>query len=184
MTALSTAAWVAHNLGIAVGVGGALFGRVALEPSVREISDQKERGRVLTSAWRRFGAVQMGALGIMGATWLAGRCHLTGREVGASSRGLVLAKDVLVATSIASAIGSAITGNMVAAQQKNGVVPMNNQGEVSASAPPKARRLGRATDAFGLVNLLAGAGIIGVTTILAMSAGKSARWSALSRFLP
>jgi uncharacterized membrane protein len=183
MAALSTAAWVAHDLGIAVGVGGSLFGRTALEPSVRNISNRDERGQVINDAWRRFGAIQLGSLALVAGTWLAGRLRLTGREVSGSSRALVVAKDVLVATTLVSSIGAAISGNKLAAERDDGAVPMNYHGEVSAESPARIRRLGQLTDTFGLINLIAGAGVITVTTLLAMSAGRSARWSAVSRFL-
>ncbi|HEY0715677.1 MAG TPA: hypothetical protein VGF45_23545 [Polyangia bacterium] len=184
MTALSTAAWVAHDLGLAVGLGGSLFGRIALEPSMEKIADRETRGMVVNDAWRRFGTVQLGAFGVMGATWLLGRLKLTGWEVDQESRGLVLAKDVLIGTTLATAVGAAITGSMLAAQRREGAVPMNSEGEAAADAPPKERRLGRTTDALGLVNLLAGAGVVALTTILAMRAGQSNRWSLISRFLP
>ena len=184
MAALSPAAWVAHDLGMAVGVGGSLFGRTALEPSVRNISNREERGQVINDAWRKFGVIQLGSLAVMAATWFAGRLRLTGREVSSSSRGLVVAKDVLVGASLASSIGAAIFGSKLAAQSDNGGVSMDQHGDVAADSPSRLRRLGQLTDAFGLVNLIAGAGVITVTTLLAMSAGKSTRWSVLSRILP
>jgi len=169
---------------MAVGVGGSLFGRTALEPSVRNISNRNERGEVINDAWRRFGAIQLASLGMMAATWLAGRLSLTGRRLNASARGLVVAKDVLVGASLASAIGAAVTGNKLAAQRESGGVARDDDGEVSIDSPDQIRRLGRLTDAFGLLNLIAGAGVIAVTTVLAMSAGRSARWSVRRRVLP
>ncbi len=183
-SALSTAAWVAHDLGTAISVGGGLFGRVALEPSVRRIDDRAKRGQVVSDAWRRFGAVQMGALAVMAATWFAGRSKLSGAAAGGgSARGLVVAKDILVGTTVASAIGSAITGNLMAKQRRNSAVPMDENGEVAADAPA-ARVLGRITDGFGLLNLCAGVGVVAVTAMLAMQAGKSKTWTVLSRLLP
>lgn len=183
--ALSTAAWVAHDLGTAVGVGGSLFGRVALEPSMRMIENREERGKVVNDAWSRFGGVQMGALALMAATWYAGRGKLSGGAVARNgSRALVIAKDVLVGTTFASAIGAAISGRRLAKQREDASVPVDSRGEVASDASPEARKLGRVTDAFGLVNLLAGVGVIGVTAVLAMQAGKSHRWKAVSRFLP
>lgn len=182
---LSTAAWAAHDLGTAVGVGGTLFGRVAMEPSVRKIEDRRRRAEVVMDAWRRFGAVQMGGLVVMAATWYAGRARLDGRAVGGRGvRGLVLAKDILVGATVASAIGAAVTGNVMGTRVQKEEVPFDENGEVAADAPPAARRLGRATDTFGLVNLLAGMGVIAVTSVLAMQSGKSTRWSFLSRLLP
>ncbi len=184
-SALSTAAWVAHDLGTAISVGGGLFGRVALEPSVRRIEDRAERGQVVSDAWRRFGAVQMGALAVMAATWFAGQSKLSGAAAGGgSARGLVVAKDILVGTTVASAIGSAITGNLMAKQRRNSAVPMDDDGEVAADAPAAARTLGRITDGFGLLNLCAGVGVVAVTAMLAMQAGKSKTWTVLSRLLP
>jgi len=182
---LSTAAWVAHDLGTAIGVGGGLFGRMALEPSVRHIDDREKRGQVVADAWRRFGAVQLGSFAVMAATWFAGRSRLNGLAAGGgSARGLVVAKDILVGTCVASAVGAAVTGNLMAAQRRKGAIPMNDEGEVAADAPAPARALGRVTDAFGLLNLCAGIGVVGVTAVLAMQAGKSKAWTAVSRFLP
>lgn len=184
MTALATAAWVAHDIGTAVGVGGSLFGRIALEPSVRNVANEEERGKVVNDAWRRFGTVQLAAYGVMAGSWLVGRLKLGGGAVSEASRPLVIAKDVLVGATLASAIGAAITGKKMAAQRPEGAIPMNREGEAAETAPPAARRLGRLTDTFGMVNLLAGVGVVAVTTVLAMQAGKSSRWKAVSRFLP
>jgi uncharacterized membrane protein len=184
MTELATAAWVAHDIGTAVGVGGSLFGKIALEPSVRNISDRADRGRVVNDAWRRFGSVQMAAYGLMAASWLAGRLKLGGRAVNAASGPLVVAKDVLVGATLASAVGAAVAGRKMSQQRMEGAVPMNGQGDPASDAPPAARRLKGITDAFGLVSLVAGLGVVAVTTVLAMQAGKSGRWKAVSRLLP
>lgn len=184
MTALTTAAWVAHDIGTAVGVGGALFGRIALEPSVRNIQDREDRGKVVNDAWRRFGVVQLSAYGVMAASWLAGRLKLGGRAVSETARPLVIAKDICVGATLASAIGAALAGRKLAEQRAGGAIPMNREGEPGAEAPPAAKRLGRITDAFGLVNLFSGFGVVALTTILAMQAGKSPRWKGVSRFLP
>jgi hypothetical protein len=184
MATLTTASWIAHDIGIAVGVGGSLFGRIALEPSVRQISDRGERGKVVNDAWRRFGVVQLSALGVAAASWFAGRLGLGGKGVSRAATPLVIAKDVLLGVTLASAVGAAITGGRLAAQRDEGAVPMNREGEAAADAPPAARRLSRITDGFGLANLVAGIGVIAVTTALAMQAGKSPRWSVVSRLLP
>ena len=38
MSKLSTTAWVAHNLGLAIGFGGTLFGKMPLNPSARPLA--------------------------------------------------------------------------------------------------------------------------------------------------
>ena len=49
MSTLSTAAWAAHDVGLATAVGGTLYGRAALEPALHEIADPIERDRVSVS---------------------------------------------------------------------------------------------------------------------------------------
>ena len=51
-----------HDVGVAGLLGGNLFGRLALHPSVTEIGDALERGKVVNAAWRRYGAVQTASL--------------------------------------------------------------------------------------------------------------------------
>ena len=50
MTDSSNKAKIAHNLGLATWFDGALFGQVALNPTIGRISDKNERGRVLNEA--------------------------------------------------------------------------------------------------------------------------------------
>jgi hypothetical protein len=53
--------------------GGNLFGRLALHPSVTEISDQAERGTVVNGAWRRYGAVNTVSLVAVASGWIGAR---------------------------------------------------------------------------------------------------------------
>src|SRR5688500_6498327 len=43
-----------HDLGLAAGLGGSLFGQLALHPAVRRIDSRKERGEILNQAWRNY----------------------------------------------------------------------------------------------------------------------------------
>ena len=49
---LSQVGRAAHDVGLAGLLGGNLFGRLALHPSVTEISDETERGQLVNTAWR------------------------------------------------------------------------------------------------------------------------------------
>jgi hypothetical protein len=53
---------VAHELGISTWFGGTLFGQLSLNPIVSIISDQRERGRILSEAWARFQAANLPAM--------------------------------------------------------------------------------------------------------------------------
>ena len=181
MTALSTAAWVAHDLGLATGIGGALFGRVGMQPAVRAIGDKSEREEVVSQAWNNFSKYQMAGLGLMGVTWLVGRTFLSGREMGRYPRAMVLAKDALVLGTLVTAIGSAVAGRQLATREKESgglFDPLATPEDVT-----KEERLRKTSSSLGIANLLLGAGVLAVTTILAQQAGKSTRWSLLSRSL-
>src|ERR1700709_2766055 len=70
---LSQAGRAAHDLGLAGLLGGNLFGRLALHPSVTEISDQEERGKVVNAAWKRYGTVNSLSLLAVVTGWAGAR---------------------------------------------------------------------------------------------------------------
>jgi hypothetical protein len=178
MARLSSAAWIAHDVGLATAIGGTLFGREALHPALREgIADPMERDRVADTAWRRFSWLNLAAHGAMAATWFAGRAMLSGREVNRMSRPLTVAKDALIVASVATGIASVVLGRLLGTRVRRGAVPSIEDRE-------RAETLRRAVGAVGLVNLAANAGILGVTTALAMQAAESPKFSFWSRLLP
>ena len=61
-----------HKMGLGINLGGTLFGLVALNPTVKRVSDKSERGRVLNEAWTRFQAVGILAMGVTVAMWRLG----------------------------------------------------------------------------------------------------------------
>ena len=71
--ALGEAARAAHDLGLAALLGGTLFGRLALHPSVAAISDPRERGEVVNASWRRYGVVNSVGLAAILAGWAGSR---------------------------------------------------------------------------------------------------------------
>src|SRR5262245_62540171 len=93
MTALSTAAWTAHEIGLATAVGGTMFGRAALQPALQEIEDLDNRDRISSEAWRRFSWLNLAAHGVVAATWFAGRSMPGGLGVSGSTRALTRLKD-------------------------------------------------------------------------------------------
>lgn len=187
MTALTTAAWVAHDIGLAAGFGGSLFGRIALNPAVKLISDKSERGQLVNTAWNGFNIVNAVGLGTAAVTWFIGRAMLRKkhtRSLGHAGRGLVLAKDVLMSTTVATGLLSGISGLILARQAPRGAVPMETGSKPAQETPRKAAGLQRLVNVLGTVNLLSTAGVIGITAVLGTVAGKSAGWKLLSRFLP
>src|SRR4051795_781560 len=70
--ALSQVGRAAHDLGLAGLLGGNLFGRLALHPSVTSISDERERGTLVNAAWRRYGTINSLSLLAVASGWAGG----------------------------------------------------------------------------------------------------------------
>src|SRR4051795_1513348 len=71
--ALSQVGRAAHDLGLAGLLGGNLFGRLALHPSVTSISDERERGTLVNAAWRRYGTINSLSLLAVAGGWAGAR---------------------------------------------------------------------------------------------------------------
>ncbi len=178
MAKLSSAAWIAHDVGLATAIGGTLFGREALHPALREgIDDQEDRDRVADAAWRKFSWVNLAGHVAMASTWFAGRAMLSGREVDRMSRPLTVTKDALIIASLATGAASVVIGRILGAK-------VRERRQASMQDRESVETLRRAVGAVGLVNLVANLGIMGVTAALAMKAAKSSKFSIVSRFLP
>ncbi len=176
MARLSSAAWIAHDVGLATAIGGTLFGREALHPALREeIDDREERDRIADSAWRRFSWINLAAHATMAATWIAGRTMLSGREVNRLSRRLTLGKDVLIGASLATGIASMVLSRALGRRVR---------GEATLADCEKTEMLRRAVGRAGLANLAANVGVLGVTAALAMQGSRSPTFALFSRRLP
>jgi hypothetical protein len=177
MTAISSAAWVVHDLGLATAVGGNIFGQASLEPALREVSDPVERDRVSANAWRRFSWIKLAAHAAFAVPWIIGRNLRTGREVGARARSLTRTKDLLIGLSLITGVVSHLIGLRLARRIERGEGP-------EESGDQRSRTLERSVTTLGTVNTLVNAGILGVTALLAMQASKSMRFAVSSRRLP
>lgn len=185
MAKLSTSAWILHDLGMAAGFGGTLFGKAALDPAVRQVGSKDERVRVLDDAWGRFRVLDAVALGAMALTWLGGRSAFSGRRLGKPMRRLVIAKDVLVGGALLTGVASLIAGAVMHKEQhKQGAMPVRSGYEMSSELTPGAKAAERFLSIAGPINAAFIAGAIAVNAALAQESGKSARWSAVSRLLP
>src|SRR6478752_10270593 len=94
--ALSQVGRAAHDLGLAGLLGGTLFGRLALHPSVTAISDPRERGEVVNAAWRRYGVVNALSLAAVVVGWAGARAaEAADRNLTPAERRLARVKDGL-----------------------------------------------------------------------------------------
>ena len=185
MAKLSTAAWIAHDLGLAASFGGLLFGRTAMNPSLKYIESSKaDRGRVLNKTWNRYNTVNVLSFGVATAGWFAGRAALSGRSIDQDAQNLSRIKDALYIAGAVSGLASVVSGLRLANQAPDGAVPIEDGSTPAAETPEQAQKLIRTVNVLGNVNLAINASLIGLTTALAMKANQSTGWAITSRLLP
>jgi hypothetical protein len=147
-------AW--HDVGVGTLVGANLFAQVGWHPALREISDERERGKVTNDAWRRYGAVNAVALVGIVTGWLGARAFetqsdkLTERE-----RRIATAKDALTGVIATSGIASAVLGTRFYGMSEEGAVPLRDGDTPSGHASTEAARTKRVLSALSRVQLAA-----------------------------
>jgi len=145
-------AW--HDVALGTIVGSNLFAQVGWHPALREVSDERERGRVTNQAWRRYGAVNGFALLGIVSGWAGARAFeaqpdkLTERE-----RRVATAKDVLTGVIAVTGLASAALGMRFYEEADDGAVPMRDGAQTSASAPQAATRMKRVLSALSRIQL-------------------------------
>jgi hypothetical protein len=165
---LSQVGRAAHDIGLAGLLGGNLFGRLALHPSVTQISDKAERGKLVNAAWRRYGAINSLSLAAVAVGWIGARAEeARPRHLSPAERRLALAKDALVGVVAVTGLATAAQGIRFANQAPDGAVPLEDGDHTAAEATAAQRRAKRRLNALGLVSLAAEAGLVSVNAALA-----------------
>ena len=182
--ALTTSAYVLHNLGLAAGFGGSLFGRVALNPSARLISDKQDRAKIVNAAWNGYNIINAVGLGTTALTWFFGRSKIRGRVISAKARKLVIAKDFLMGATLVSGVVNLIGGGFLAKRALQEGIPMESGSKAAEEAPADVKSTTRLVNWLGVFSLATMAGLIGVSTWLDNTAQASMKWRFLARALP
>lgn len=164
---LSQVGRAAHDIGLAGLLGGNLFGRLALHPSVTEIRDKGERGKVVNAAWRRYGAINSLSLLAVTAGWAGARAEeARPRHLSPAERRLALAKDVLVGVVAVTGLATAAQGVRFSRQAPDGAVPLEDGDHTAAEASAAQRAAKRRLNVLGLVSLAAEASLVSVNAAL------------------
>jgi hypothetical protein len=165
--ALSQLGRAAHDAGLAGLLGGNLFGRFALHPSVTEISDPAERGKLVNAAWRRYGAINSISLLAVTTGWAGARLNeAADRRLSPGERRLARAKDVLVGVVAVTGLATAAEGMRFAKTAPGGAVPLRDGDHAADTASDASRRSKRRVSALGAVSLAAEAGLLAVNAAL------------------
>jgi hypothetical protein len=179
---LSQVGRAAHDVGLAGLLGGNLFGRLALHPSVTEISNQSERGRVVNAAWRRYGVIQSLSLAAVIGGWVGARLdEAADRRLTPDERRLARAKDVLVGVVGVTGIATAAQGMAFSRKAPNGAVPLSDGDHTAPRATADAKRAKRRVNALGTANLVSELALVTVNAALEQ---RQHRRPALRRLVP
>ncbi len=165
---LSQAGRAAQDLGLAGLLGGNLFGRLALHPSVTAISDEAERGKVVNASWRRYGTIQSLSLAAVGAGWVGARLdEAANRRLSPRERQLARAKDVLVGAVAVTGLATAAQGMRFSKMAPGGAVPLTDGDHTAAAATDRQDKAKRALNVLGLANIAAESALVAVNAALA-----------------
>jgi hypothetical protein len=167
---LSSAGRAAHDVGAAAMLGGNLFGRLAMHPALREVSEPRERGSVTNRAWRRYGLVNGLSLAAVLAGWGAARAdEASDRMLSPRERTLARAKDVAVGAVAVTGIASAIEGMRFNAAEPNGAIPLTDGSTPAPEATIEETRAKRVLNALGAANLAAEVALVTINSALAQA---------------
>jgi hypothetical protein len=165
---LSQVGRAAHDIGLAGLLGGNLFGRLALHPSVAEISDKAERGKLVNAAWRRYGIINAVSLGAVVAGWLGARAkEAAPGQLSDAARRLAVAKDALVGVVAITGAVTAAEGVRFSRQAPGGAVPLDDGDHAAGEASEAQRRAKARLNALGLASLAADVALVAVNAALA-----------------
>ncbi len=179
---LSQVGRAAQDIGLAGLLGGNLFGRVALHPSVSEISSQSERGRVVNAAWRRYGVIQSFSLAAVIGGWVGARLdEAADRRLTPNERRLARAKDVLVGVGGVTGVATAAQGMAFSRKAPNGAVPLRDGDHAAPQASDDAKRAKRRVNVLGAASLVSEVALVSVNAALEQ---RQHRRPALRRLVP
>lgn len=167
---VAEAARVAHDWGLASWLGGSMFGKFALNPSVAQISDHRERGKVVNAAWNGYNAINAVSLGAVAAGWFASRLTETRPErLSHRERDLAKAKDGLTLAALVTGAASAVEGSRLAKAEPEGAVPILGGTKPAEETPKPAARIQHTLGALSVANIASGVGLVVVNAMLAQA---------------
>jgi hypothetical protein len=164
MHSLVKAACAVQNLSLATAFGGALFARTAVKPAViAEITDEKERGRVIAQAWNKYNVRNAPAHLLFTATWLYERNAILKMHIDKDTRRLVTFKDVLIGGALLTGIALGVAGRRLQQDYPDGI-PVSDKPSTDVNVERYRRFfrvVGAANMAFTGTALAMGPAIVG-----------------------
>lgn len=162
---------VVHDLGLAACLGGTLFGKAAFNPSVAVIGAETERGRLGAAFWNRANVINAAAFGAAAAAWLPARLGGPVEDPARRTRGLILAKDLLMGAAATAGLAAVAAQVALNRQAPQGAVPLETGGVPAPVSSGTAALLQRAVGALGSMNVALFASLVAVSAVLSAEAG-------------
>ncbi len=161
---------VAHDLGVAAWLGGAMYGKFAHNPSLKRISSHAERGATSNAAWNGYNVINAAGLAAAGIGWGAARLtEASNPNLTPTEQTLSQAKDVLMGLSVVTGILNGIQGARLAKQAPGGAVPVETGTVPAPETPPTAARIQRSLGVLGNLNIASGIGLVAVNAVLSQT---------------
>jgi hypothetical protein len=164
---INSAGRVAHDVGLGAILGGNLFARIGMHPALREVSDPRERGKVVNAAWRRYGTINSLALAALIAGWAGSRVGEADRE-GLSERECALrtARGAALAAVAVTGVAAGIQGVRFSGMEPEGAIPLEDGSEPEAGASRGESRAKRRLNLLGALHLASALTLAGVNALL------------------
>jgi hypothetical protein len=167
MTQASTPVRSLHKMGLGINLGGTMFGLIALNPTVKRISDKSERGRVLNESWMRFQTIGTLAMGVTVAMWRLGGLKEAESDLDTTLAGL---KNLLLGGALLTSVASAILGMRIARQAPEGATPVESGTEPATETPEQAAQSQRLSAFLGAATVGQVAGVLALSSALEVHA--------------
>ena len=160
----------AQDLGLAAILGGNLFARVGMHPALREITDSRERGKVVNAAWRRYGTINSLALVALIGGWAADRLGSPhARRISERERALVAARDAAVGAVAVTGVTAGFQGVRFSGMEPEGAVPLEDGSETGVGASPSESRAKQRLNLLGIIHLVSASLLLVINRALAQS---------------
>jgi len=126
MHTLVKTACALHSLALATSFGAPFVFRALKKATIKEISDEKQRGRVLACTATRFNRVNVPAHLVFTGTWLIERHAMKKLNLDKHSKVLIGLKDVAIAGALIAGVSNVAVFNQLKRDYPDGV-PVRNE---------------------------------------------------------
>ena len=165
---LANTARAAHDVGLAAWLGGAMYGKMAMNPSLEKIASHTERGSVFIFYFKGYNEIYTLGLGAAALSWAAARLTETHPDnLSGPEHRLSQSKDGLMALAVLTGVASGVQGARLAQQAPDGAVSVETGTAPDDDTPPKAAGIQRSLGVLGNLNILSGIALVAVNGVLA-----------------